>query len=135
MQERTVTFEDRPSPGFDYLLLLVVMAVISFAGLYYALISGAPPEQYFVYWLGGAILFCCLLLAWSIYGAVRTGYRLNEEVLELRRGRKVVPVVLDTIEAILLVGTNWPALGLGGLRTKNFCNRLTDGIRLTTTNG
>ena len=129
-----MTYEARPTPGFDYLVYLTISAALSFAGLYYALVKEAPSEKEFQYYLAGLVVVGCLFLAWSVYGAIRTEYRLDEENLELRRGNSVRTVVLDSIESILLVGTNWPALGLG-FHSKNFCNRLTGGIRLTTTEG
>lgn len=129
-----MTFEDKPEPGLDYLAYLLLTALITLASIVWSAgnrnTSGLEFNLISLSSLGALLFF--LLKAFR--AAYNTSYSLDGETLTLRRGKTEKKLALDSIKSIGPAGTNLMPLTLG-IGSKDFCNRLTDVVRLVATGG
>lgn len=134
---------DRPKPSRTFvgfligtILLLLGQAAWMTAGSQGQLQSGQPAALWVLFgvvWL--AVLATCAFLGWLMRGAYRIEYIVSGGAVELRCGR----LFHETIPAANIVGIQRVRripLVLGrGFRARGCCNRMSNGLLLTTTTG
>ncbi|MBW7996625.1 MAG: hypothetical protein FVQ81_08695 [Candidatus Glassbacteria bacterium] len=129
-----MTFEDKPEPGMDYLAFLVLSTALTLAtSIWHAADKDPSGWEFHLVFLFSMGTFLVVLIR-AFHAAYHTSYRLDGEVLTLRRGGSEKKVVLDKIKSIDQVGFDLNTLSLG-FGSKDFSNRLTDKVKLTTDDG
>lgn len=136
--ETDAALRDSPRPGRGYLAACCALVLVFPAVLLGILTSGAVPAQAQVILLLVSIapfLITCALLGMAVRAAVTTVYTVRDGRLELVCGRLAHGAVpLDAIRAVERVDVVMRSVGWRD-GTGSFCNRFTDGLRLTTTRG
>ena len=125
---------DKPGPSLSYILiyagLILFLIAVPLFLKHFKKLRGVLGVVVSVIGFGGAAVFLVFL-----HSGFDTVYTVDDTTLHLRngiltRGR----VELSTITDIAKVPVNWQALGWA-LNRSGFCNRFTNGLRLTTTQG
>jgi hypothetical protein len=131
-------FIDSPRPGRGYLAVCCALVFVFPAVLLGVLASGGAPAQAQVVLLIVSIVpfvIICALLGLAVRAACTTVYAIRDGRLELACGqlaRGAVP--LEEIRAVERVDVVTRSVGWRN-GSGSFCNRFTDGLRLTTAHG
>ena len=131
-------FIDTPRPGRGYLATCCVLVFVFPIVLLGTLASGGVPARAQVVLLIVSIvpfLVICALLGLAVRAARTTVYAIRDDRLELAAGqlaRGAVP--LEEIRAVERVEVVMRSVGWRN-GSGSFCNRFTDGLRLTTAHG
>lgn len=132
------TFVDSPRPGRGYLAACCALVLVFPAVLLGILASGTVPAQAQVILLIVSIVpyvITCALLGLAVHAARTTVYAVHDGRLELTCGRLASGAVpLDDIRAVDRVDVVTRTVGWRN-GSGSFCNRFTDGLRLTTEHG
>jgi len=125
---------DKPNPSLAYILiytgLVLFLIALPLFLKHFRRLRGALSVVVFTISFAGAAVFLVFLLS-----GFDTVYSLDGDTLHLRSGFLAKgQVKLDDIKEIRTVPVNWQALGWALNRT-GFCNRFTNSLRLTTTQG
>lgn len=129
---------DRPRPGRGYLAACCALVFVFPAVLLGILASGVVPAQAQVILLIVStvpFVLVCALLGIAVRAARTTVYAIRGGRLELACGRLARGAVpLDEIRAVERVNLVIRSVGWRD-GSGSFCNRFTDGLRLTTARG
>ncbi len=122
-------FSDKPSPGRGFMLLVNVVIIGSILPLFFGVIDNglSAPETITAAALAVPVI---ALVYWLALACARgTSYRIVEHTLELRCGYIYKKIKLHQILEISRTSSS-RNLAYPLLRRQNFCNRLTDFVRL-----
>lgn len=129
---------DTPTPGRGYIAACCALVLVFPVVLFSILASGVVPPQAQVILLVVSVvpfLVTCALLGMAVRAARSTVYAIRGDRLELAAGQLVRgSVALAEITGIDRVDVITRTVGWRN-GSGSFCNRFTDGLRLTTARG
>lgn len=127
-----MTFSDKPEPGMDYIALLLLFNIG-----YMAIAGWQLVERDILNDPGYFILFAvsCAFVLFPTVKVVRgffdTEYRIEDDHLILRQGKREETIPLGTIKSIEIVDSLWKSFLFTSF---GFANRFTGLVRLETVN-
>lgn len=129
---------DTPKPGRGYIAACCALVFVFPVVLLGILASGVLPPQAQVILLIVSIapfVVTCALLGMAVHAARNTVYVIRDDQLEMAVGRLARGVVrLEQVTGVERVDVITRTVGWRG-GSGSFCNRFSDGLRLTTVRG
>ena len=125
-----MTFSDKPEPGMDYIALLLMFNLGLLAVGGWQLVKRDildDPADFIMFSV--SCLFILFPLAKSLRGSFDTEYRIDNDHLVIRKGKREETIPLGTIKSIEIVDSLWKSILFTNL---GFANRITGLVRLVT---
>jgi len=127
-------YSDKPEPSGFYISIIIIFIILM---VLIPIFTIGPFEQpvFITILLLLLILIPLLIFVALIHAAYNTTYNINNNILEMKCGFMMKGKInIDNITDIKISRFNTKTLG-SGFREKGYCNRLTNGLILKTTEG